>query len=228
MEGGIVERTRAMAGIGACVLTAAGGAMDAWVYLAHGHMFANAQTGNIVLLALHLTAGDSSEAARVVPSVVAFVAGLLSSRLAGAWLKKHGLNSRDWRLAAEVAVLVVLASVAGDLPQDVVTAWVGFIAAVQITSLTHIGTASFNTGMTTGNLRGAVSAAVAAWLDPTDTSQRGRATLLGWMCLAFLVGALFGGVLTRWLGDRAVFAIAALVACATLVIWRTPDPIPSP
>jgi uncharacterized membrane protein YoaK (UPF0700 family) len=30
--------------------TMAGGAMDAWVYLAHGQVFANAQSGNIVLM----------------------------------------------------------------------------------------------------------------------------------------------------------------------------------
>jgi hypothetical protein len=28
------------------IATTSGGAMDAWVYLAHGHVFANAQTGH--------------------------------------------------------------------------------------------------------------------------------------------------------------------------------------
>ena len=99
MEAGTGEHSRTMAGIGACVLTAAGGVLDAWVYLAHGHTFANAQTGNVILFALHLTAGELSEAAHVVPSIAAFVIGLLSSRLSGAWLKKKRLNSRTLRLS---------------------------------------------------------------------------------------------------------------------------------
>ena len=134
--------------------------MDAWVYLDHGHVFANAQTGNVVLMAIELAAGHLDRAWRHVPSLAAFIAGLLLSRLLGAALKRHGVNSRTVRLAGECVLLVALAATAGRLADDAVTAWVGFIAAVQITSLSHIGKWSFNTGMTTGNLRGAVSALV--------------------------------------------------------------------
>ena len=200
--------------------------MDAWVYLAHGHVFANAQTGNVVLFAVHLAAAKVSDAAHFLPSIAAFVAGLLSSRLAGAWLKRTGRNSRNVRLSAECAVLLILALAVGHLPNNVVAACVGFIAAVQITSLSHIGSASFNTGMTTGNLRGAVSAAVAAWLDPSSREDREKAITLGWICLAFVAGALVGGLFTRRFGDGTVFVIAGLVAFAVLVTWRTPDPIP--
>ena len=219
-----IERTSTAATIGACLLTAAGGAMDAWVYLAHGHLFANAQTGNVVLFAIHAATGGLSKAAHFLPSIAAFVAGLLLSRLSGAWLKRTGLNSRNVRLSAECAVLLILAIAVGHLPNSVVTAWVGFTAAVQITSLSHIGSADFNTGMTTGNLRGAVSAAVAAWLDPSSKADRDKAVILAWICLAFLAGALLGGVVTQQFGDATVFVIAALVACTVAVMWRTPDP----
>ena len=152
--------------------------MDAWVYLAHGHLFANAQTGNIGLFAIHLAAGEASEVAHYLPSVVAFVVGLLLIRLAGAWLKKNGINSRNVRFVAEVICLFTLALIVSRLSNTFVTACVGFVAALPITSLSHIGTASFNTGMTTGNLRGAISAAVAAWLDPALKKDRIKAVTL--------------------------------------------------
>ncbi len=221
-------RMHGAARAGACILTAAGGVMDAWVYLAHGHLFANAQTGNIVLFAIHAVSGEAGEALHYVPSIAAFITGLLASRLAGAWLKRRGLNSRNVRLGAECVVLAGLALVAGRLPNDLVTACVGFVAAVQITSLSHIGAASFNTGMTTGNLRGFVSATVAMWLDPSSQQDRGKSVLMGSMCLAFLAGALLGGLVTRRLGDATVLVIAGLVACAVAVMWRTPDPLPPP
>ena len=202
--------------------------MDAWVYLDHGHIFANAQTGNIVLFALHVTAGELTDAWHVVPSVMAFIVGLLSSRLVGACLKARGLNSRTVRLAAEFVLLLILASIVGQLPKDLVTAYVGFIAAVQITSLSHVDAASFNTGMTTGNLRALVSAAVLAWLDPSKDSERERAAILGWLCLAFPAGAILGGFCTRQIADSTVLVVAALVACAILVMWRLPDPLTSP
>ncbi len=221
-----LDRARGAARLGACLVTAAGGAMDAWVYLAHGHVFANAQTGNVVLFAVDLMAGDAGQAVHYLPSIAAFIAGLLLSRLAAAWLKRRGFNSRTLRLSAECVTLLILASFVGTMPDDVVTACVGFIAAVQITSLSHIGSVTFNTGMTTGNLRGAMSAAVAAWLDPSAEKDRAKAVTLGLMCLSFLVGALIGSLVTSNLRDGAVWVIAGLIACAVVVMSRLPDPIP--
>lgn len=214
------------AAAGACILTTAGGAMDAWVYLEHGHLFANAQTGNVVLFALHATAGEAAAALHVLPSIAAFVVGLLVSRLTGAWLKARGRNSRTPRLAAEFVLLLILGSVAGRLANDIVTASVGFIAAVQITSLSHIGSASFNTGMTTGNLRAAVSAAVAVMLGPSGPSDRERALILAGLCLSFPVGAILGGLCARRMGDGTVFVLAGLVGCAAVMMRRAPDPLP--
>ena len=132
--------------------TAAGGAMDAWVFLAHG-VFATAQSGNVVLFGIALAGGHLSRAATHLPSLLAFIAGLVASRWAGELIKRSGANSRNLRLGAECLMLVTLALVATRLPGRVVTACVGFIAAVQITSLSRIGSWSFNTGMMTGNLR---------------------------------------------------------------------------
>jgi uncharacterized membrane protein YoaK (UPF0700 family) len=68
--------------------------MDAWVYMEHGHVFANAQTANVVLFGIHVASGDFTAAARHVPSMMAFILGLVASRLTGARLKKAGLNFR--------------------------------------------------------------------------------------------------------------------------------------
>ena len=208
--------------VAASVLTAAAGSMDAWVYMDHGHVFANAQTGNVVLFGIHVAAGDFIAAARHVPSMMAFILGILSSRLTGAWLKKAGLNSRNVRLTVECVLLVALALIANRLPNGAVTASVGFIAAVQITSLSHIGDVTFNTGMTTGNLLGAFSAAGAMLYEPASKKDGARAIALGSMCLAFAVGAVLGGVCTLHFGDRALFITAGVVGVATLLMWRTP------
>ncbi len=200
--------------------------MDGWVYLAHGHVFANAQTGNIVLFAIYVAAGEFTQAARVVPSIAAFIAGLLCSRLAGAWLKQAGWNSRSVRLSAECIALLALALVVRHQPNTLVTACVGFIAAVQITTVSHIGPITFNTGMTTGNLRAAISAVSAVLLDPNSVEDRRKMTVLGSLCLAFPAGALLGAFSTRWLGDGTLFIIATLVTCTMLMLRRMPDPLP--
>ena len=228
MTAGATTHDLQAARAGACLLTAAGGAMDAWVYLAHGHLFANAQTGNVVLLALAAAAGRPAESVRDLVPIAAFITGLFLSRLAGAWLKRQGLNSRTVRLGAECVALLVLASVLSltVLPDGVVTACVGLIAAVQITSLSHIGETGFNTGMTTGNLRGAVSATVSAWTGRSATPDRGKTLTLWSLCAAFPAGALAGGLCTHRFGDRTVLLIVALVGCGIAAMRRLPDPLP--
>ncbi|WP_428488393.1 YoaK family protein [Rhodopila sp.] len=209
----------------ACLLTAAGGMLDVWVYLTHGHVFANAQTGNIVLFAIGLAAGHTVEALRHVPSMTAFVVGLLLSRTTGTMLKRSGRNSRAIRLSVECVLLVALAGVADRLSDHVVTACVGFLAAVQITTLSHIGDWSFNTGMTTGNLLGAVSAFSQACFDPRSKPHWFHTLALGWICVAFALGAILGGYLApRWHGATLI-AVAGLVLGANVISFRAPDPL---
>ena len=46
------------------LLTLSGGLQDAYTYFCRGHVFANAQTGNIVLLGQSLFSGSLSQAGR--------------------------------------------------------------------------------------------------------------------------------------------------------------------
>ena len=219
------SRQRAYAIAASALVTVGGGAMDAWVYLAHGHVFANAQTGNIVLMMVSLAREDVRQAANHLPPLVAFVAGLLVSRLSGGALKRAKLNSRDIRLGVECVLLVALALAADAMPDQAVTACIGFIAGIQITSLSHIGAWSFNTGMTTGNLRGAASALSKALAGVEE--EWPHALVMAALCLAFTVGALAGAWLTPRLGGMTLLPVATLVAAAIAVAPRRMDPIPS-
>ena len=206
-------------------LTLAGGLLDAWVYMAHGQVFATAQSGNVVMFGIAIANGDTADAARHLPSMAAFVAGLLLSRVSGTLLKRRGLNSRTIRLTVECGLLIVLAGWADRLSNDAVTACVGFLAALQITTLSHIGGWSFNTGMTTGNLRSAMSALSKALFDPHSSEDWLHTAVLGLLCAAFVAGAVIGGYLTpRWHG-WTLLAVAGAVLAAALVSVSAPDPL---
>jgi uncharacterized membrane protein YoaK (UPF0700 family) len=205
------------------IATAAGGAMDAWVYMAHG-VFATAQSGNIVLAGIALAGGDLGRAATHLPSLLAFIAGLVASRWSAQLIKRRRVNSRNIRLGAECLMLVALGLVATRLPADIVTACIGFIAAVQITSLSHIGSWSFNTGMTTGNLRSGATALVKATTGSSEEWPHAAAMFV--LCIAFALGAVAGAWLTPRVGSATLVAVTALIG---LVIVAGPpdlDPIP--
>jgi uncharacterized membrane protein YoaK (UPF0700 family) len=204
--------------------TTAGGAMDAWVYLAHGQVFANAQSGNVVLMGIAFAGGDLARAVTHLPSLLAFVTGLLASRLSGQLLKRSCLNSRNVRLGVECVMLVTLAQFSDGMPDRAVTACVGFIAGLQITSLSHIGSWSFNTGMMTGNLREGVSALVKAFTGSSE--EWSHAVILFVLCFAFGAGAAAGAWLTPRLGGATLVPVAGLIAAVIVAGPRGLDPIP--
>lgn len=206
------------------IATMAGGATDAWVYFAHGQVFANAQSGNVVLMGIAFAGGDVANAATHLPSLLAFATGALTSRLSGQLLKRGRLNSRNVRLAVACVMLVALGLFADRMSDRAVTACVGFIAGVQITSLSHIGSWSFNTGMTTGNLLAGVSALAKALTGSAE--EWPHAAVMFLLCFAFGVGAAAGAWLTPRLGGATLLAVAALIAAAIAVSLRGLDPIP--
>ena len=67
----------------AALLAATGGFLDAHTYLARGGVLAAAQTGNVVLLAVAAGGGDVARALSHVPSLLAFLAGVLLTEVLG-------------------------------------------------------------------------------------------------------------------------------------------------
>ena len=59
------------------VLALAGGFLDAYTYLVRGGVFANAQTGNMVLLGIRAAEGRWAEAASYLAPIGAFALGVL-------------------------------------------------------------------------------------------------------------------------------------------------------
>jgi uncharacterized membrane protein YoaK (UPF0700 family) len=121
-------------------------------------------------------------------------------------------------------MLAALAFFADRMPNGAVTACVGFIAGVQINSLSHIGSWSFNTGMTTGNLRSGVRALAKA--SAGDEDEWPHAATMFLLCLSFAAGAASGAWLTPRLRGKTLLPVAALLAAVILVGPQELDPIP--
>ena len=60
----------------AILLTISGGFMDAYSYMCRGEVFANAQTGNILLLGVSLASGKFSIAGRYLLPIISFAIGI--------------------------------------------------------------------------------------------------------------------------------------------------------
>jgi uncharacterized membrane protein YoaK (UPF0700 family) len=202
-------------------LAAVGCFLDAFTYVGHGHVFANAMSGNVVLTALALQRGDWDGAGRTLSAIAAFLVGVMAANTLR--LPRVGRLIRQPHLLAlilEMALLVVIGAAPSAVPDRVIVLGVTFVAAIQTSTFRQLAGWTFTSTMSTGNLRSLADALV-DWTTGRGRLDASKAVHFGTVCFAFFSGAVIGGVTTLHWGDRAAWVVALLVGvCVTLVVLR--------
>jgi uncharacterized membrane protein YoaK (UPF0700 family) len=193
---------------------------DAYSYLARGGVFANAQTGNVVLFGVRAAAGNWTLAWETLPSIVAYVCGVAVARLLKVRPQKQTFRATLICQALELLVLLVLLFFGRFVPDFCAVSLIAFSAALQNTSFSNIGPWQFNSAMTTSNLRNAVSGWVQLALRETDPKLRGEAIIGSVILLCFAGGALLGGACTLRLPAYPLLPCVVLAAAGMLLTVR--------
>jgi uncharacterized membrane protein YoaK (UPF0700 family) len=207
----------------ACLLSLSGGFLDAFTYIGHGGVFANAMTANVVLLGVSAATGYWGQAMNHIPPLIAFLVGVFVAQA----IRLPRLDMR-WpallSLLLETVVLTVIAFLPRDFPDIWIVLSISFAAAVQNSSFTKVRGWAYNSVVTTGNLRKLAETVFAGIVPRRNPEMLAQAWVFGAICLSFLVGALTGGLATGWLHNAAL-AIPVLVLA--LVLWRCRRPSPT-
>ena len=201
------------------LLSLSGGLQDAYTYNMRGHVFANAQTGNVVLMSQSLMLGRWSDGARYALPLLAFAAGIfLAERIESRFKHGAGLHWRQRVLLVEIALLaaVGLLPPALDMAANVL---VSFACAMQVQSFRTVRGYGYASTMCIGNLRSGTES-LSRYLRSRDPDALKKALHLFGVILAFAVGAGLGGVLTGALGLRTIWLSAALLLAALLMMRR--------
>lgn len=196
------------------LLAIVGGYLDAYTYIGRD-VFANAQTGNIVLLGIYAAQGRWMQAMLVVPPILAFVLGVLAAESIKT-LDARGLI-HDWAqgvLFLEIIILVIVGFIPASAPNLLVTVTISFIASVQVSSFRTLIDTPYCSTMCTGNLRTASKCLYMA-VTKRDRLEAQRASWLLIIIASFLVGAVAGSFLTERFSEKSVW-IAALILLASL------------
>jgi uncharacterized membrane protein YoaK (UPF0700 family) len=202
----------------AAILALAGGSLDGIVFSRYG-VFANAQTGNLVLFALGLAQGRWSAFASLVP-VGAFALGVA---VAQGIARARAFVIRPTRVALglEVAVLILVALLPPAAPSWMTVLPVSFAAAVQASSFRSLAGQPYSTTMSTGNLRSFVLYLVRAFADHDPVAAR-AAGAFGVVLTAFCVGAGVGALIAARFGSLALALPATtLVIVLVLIVHET-------
>jgi uncharacterized membrane protein YoaK (UPF0700 family) len=206
----------------ALLLAGVGGFLDAYTFVGYNGVFANAQTGNIVLLGVDAQAGHWQEALLHVPPIVAFMLGVaLAQTLAQPTVRRIVRRPTRWVLIAEIVVLAAAGATPGWIPSRVVPGVIAFAAAAQVSTFRSLNGVEYSSTLTTSNLR-ALTVNVFKWRADRDSGARHHAALLASIIAAFAVGAGVGGLCTRLVHHRAAWiAAAALVIVLVAIVVET-------
>ena len=196
----------------AAFLSASGGLQDAYTYIARGEVFANAQTGNIVLLSQNLFTGNWPRVLHYLIPLLAFALGVAAAEQIR--FRYQNAQAVHWRQLVVLGEILLLFAVGFlphslDLPAD---ALVSFACAMQVQAFRKVEGYSFASTMCIGNLRSGVEALCACLRTGNQAAMRKAVHYFG-VILLFALGAGLGSLCIPALGKRTIW-----LSCALLLI----------
>lgn len=198
------------------ILALAGGFMDVYSYVARGGVFANAQTGNILLVGVHLSEGNPASSVRYLFPVISFAVGIVLADL----VRGRFESLLHWRQVTVLLEALILAGVAflpgsEDLLANCLTS---FACGMQVESFRKIHGHGIATTMCIGNLRSALQSVDDYALTHRRSALENGLLYLG-VILVFVMGAVLGNWCVARFGLHAIMGAAALLAIAFLVMF---------
>ena len=197
------------------VVICAGGMMDAYSYLTRGGVFATGQTGNVVLLGVHLAQHDWLGVARYLAPIVAFVLGILASKS----VQNHvhagdHVRMQRWVVVFEAIAFSLVALMPAQAPDLVVNLAISFCAAISFENFRTFGTRSaYASVFCTGNLR-SFAETLYDGLSGHNYNELGRAFRYLAIVGSFVTGVLIAAGMCHFLGSHSCWGISVLFLLA--------------
>lgn len=195
------------------LLAIVGGYLDAYTYICRGHVFANAQTGNIVFFGFSIVQGKWMDVLHYLVMILSFVLGVIVA----CWVERKlkTMQIIHWRqivVLLELVLLVVVAFVPSGQWDMAVNMMISFICALQVVSFRKIRGVAMATTMCTGNLRNGTEQIYAFFKTGERTALHKGLKYLTIIAL-FIVGVIFGTAVTTPL------QVWASLPCAGILLF---------
>ena len=200
------------------VLTLAGGFQDAYSYNCRGQVFANAQTGNIVLLGQNIASGNFQNALHYLFPLLAFLAGVYLSE----WVRElcKSFQKLHWRQIV-LAFEIVMLAIAGLLPQSlnvVSNVLMSFACAMQVDSFRKFRGIPCATTMCIGNMRSGTEL-LCRYHITKDPELKRKSLHYYFIILVFAIGAAIGAVASQKFGNPAIWIAAGLMLLGVILMF---------
>ena len=207
------------------VLALSGGCMDAYSYLFRDKVFANAQTGNMLLFGVNIVEHDYVTALKYLWPVLAFSAGIILSDI----IRNKAQNVYiHWRQIALVVEIIILFFVSGFSQEknNIANALISFVCGVQVETFRSVKGNSIATTMCIGNLRSGICN-FDTYLLTKNRDYLQKASIYLGTIIAFVIGAIIESFLIKHLAEKALyFSVGMLIIAFALMIRFPGEPSP--
>lgn len=206
------------------ILAVSGGMLDAYTYICRGQVFANAQTGNIVLIGINAAEGNWQGSLSALMPVMAFVLGIVITEIVKRRVDSEKMQMLHWRhysLALEIALLAVVMLIPVGRMNHLVNVLVGIVASIQYQTFRKFHGFAFATTMCTGNLRSGTEAMWDYICTGNENSRHRWACSYGIIAF-FVIGAIVGAFLSVHMTAAVLPLVIGIYVAVFAIMTRWP------
>ncbi len=175
------------------------GWFGAYTFMLRGGVFCNAQTANVVLLAIALGTGQWIRALYLLIPIGAYFAGAFVSEILGKGVKKlHFLRWDTILIGIEILVVIALGLLPAKAPDTICQVALNFICSMQFNTFRQVQGIPAATTFVTNHIRG-VGDSLAKYSRNRSAAAAEKLHVHGVMILFFLAGAIVGAMISYWL-----------------------------
>ena len=206
----------------AMFLSLSGGLQDVYTYLFRGKVFANAQTGNIVLMSVKLVEGDWSAVLHYLVPLCFFALGVFTAELLRQ--KFQQMQRLHWRQLVVLCEIVML-FVVGFFPQEwnlMANALVSFACAMQVQTFRKVNGYAFASTMCIGNMRSGMDS-LCSWVLNRNPAALKKSLYYWGIILLFALGAGLGSLALDLCGAKAIWLSCLLLAVSFCLMFLKED-----
>lgn len=181
------------------------GMMGAYTYVLRGGVFCNAQTANIVMMAIAFGQKDWSLGFYFFIPIVAYGMGAFLSEMLPRTVKKTGCLRWDTCLIAiEMVVLFIIGFLPLQLPHQIVQVLINFIASMQYNTFRQAEGIPMATTFCTNHVR-QLGVGLAKMIHKKDKAARHRMLVHLLMLIGFFFGACILTIACYFFQEKAIW-----------------------
>ena len=200
------------------MLSFSGGLQDAYTYNVRGNVFANAQTGNVVLMSQNFMIGNWNSGIHYMLPLISFAAGVLITEQIEYRFKYS--KKVHWRQLV-LFVEILLLGIVGFMPTGinvVANMLVSFACAMQVQAFRKVHGYGYASTMCIGNLRSGTES-LSHYIRNKDKASLNKALHFFGIILVFAIGAGVGGVLSNVLYVKTIWvSLFLLTVVAAMMV----------